>query len=463
MSESGPFTEQEGGDARATGAQAGEPQVVHLLGANLPADHGLSSLGLLLQLGGSVSAILAFLVGFQLMLTPGWEVGLVQTLVLTAATVTRSLLHRAAGTQLLYGPQPLHGVRRYVVAALLHSLLVAALIATSGSLRAALVIGGALAAWPLLLGGLLRQPRFQRFEAEVPLSEDRGFEGAAVLMTAFGVIGLLSSVASLRVVAGASQAFTGLGALIVLACVLLVARSAVHVRAGISGLRHRPLDEVVERVSAYASLGVISALAVCGVMFLIAVGNVPSLVSLLVIAVTGCLLAVWPITLRRFFADRQFGSFLAGDSAPIHRRAPDAGLTALGWLLIATGAVSVSLALVTWLAAGAREAAAFVGAIWSYASWWAGPLAVAQIFVGYELVRMTPRSRAVATYGSLAILGFHVASNWNAWRYWDALRVEPGSLLRLAATPAPVVLAALTLVLARRHITRRAQVVQRPR
>ena len=47
------------------------------------------------------------------------------------------------------------------------------------------------------------------------------------------------------------------------------------------------------------------------------------------------MLMAWPMIIRRFFSERQFADLLAGDDAPIHRRAPDAGLTGLGWLLLA--------------------------------------------------------------------------------------------------------------------------------
>jgi hypothetical protein len=55
-----------------------------------------------------------------------------------------------------------------------------------------------------------------------------------------------------------------------------------------------------------------------------------------IVGVTGVcwVLMAWPMIIRRFFSDRQFADLLAGENASVHRRAPDAGLSGLGWLLL---------------------------------------------------------------------------------------------------------------------------------
>ncbi|HEY0190197.1 MAG TPA: hypothetical protein VGC42_03695, partial [Kofleriaceae bacterium] len=61
-------------------------------------------------------------------------------------------------------------------------------------------------------------------------------------------------------------------------------------------------------------------------------------------AITWMLLA-WPRTLRRFLGDRRLTGILEGGVVE-HRRAPDAGLTALGWLMVGHAAlVTAVLAL----------------------------------------------------------------------------------------------------------------------
>ena len=70
-------------------------------------------------------------------------------------------------------------------------------------------------------------------------------------------------------------------------------------------------------------------------MTLYAMSSSPSIFGLTLVTGVCWLLMAWPLIVRRFFADRQFADLLAGDTAPAHHRAPDAGLTWLGWFLIA--------------------------------------------------------------------------------------------------------------------------------
>ena len=117
------------------------------------------------------------------------------------------------------------------------------------------------------------------------------------------------------------------------------------------------------------------------------------------------MLLAWPLIVRRFFSDRQFADLLAGDHAPVHRRAPDAGLTWLGWLLIAQAAMTASF-LIPQLILGRRRwrrspawrrgdstsccRSARVG---MRSIWWSVGLVALQGWAGYELVRMSPRAR----------------------------------------------------------------------
>ncbi len=326
-------------------------QVVRLVSPHLPSDQGLSSLGLLLQLGGSLGAAFVCFNAFVWLWATTFLDGTATlgVLLLGVLSVIRSLMHRAAGTELLYGAAPLRGIRRYVTVALAHSALTTVLLASPLSYavttRQAVAIGLACAVWPAILWAVTRLPRFARYEAGLPPSEDKGFEGASVLMTIFGVAGLATGCLSLWSVLRLPGALRGLGALLVLTLILLVVRSAVHVTAGLGGLRHSELDVAVERASRYASLGIVSALVASGVLFLTVVGTRADFSAILAIALIGWVLSAWPVILRRYFGERHFASLLAGDDDPTHRRAPDGGVTAAGWLLLALGAVQLGLAL----------------------------------------------------------------------------------------------------------------------
>ena len=105
---------------------------VSLVDPGVPADQGLSALGLLMQLGGSLFAAIATLATVMMMLSGGGRGGDKAIILLVlGATITRSVFHRAAGTELLYGSRgldrtqaPLAGMKRYIVIALAQSALV---------------------------------------------------------------------------------------------------------------------------------------------------------------------------------------------------------------------------------------------------------------------------------------------------------------------------------------------------
>jgi len=81
-----------------------EQRVVDLVDAGVPADQGLSSLGMLMQLGGNVFAASAAYFTFTLLFAIGGGGGeLLWMLLVLGLSITRSLIQRAAGTHLLYG------------------------------------------------------------------------------------------------------------------------------------------------------------------------------------------------------------------------------------------------------------------------------------------------------------------------------------------------------------------------
>jgi len=323
---------------------------VSLVDPGVPADQGLSSLGLLMQLGGSLFAAAATLLTFVMLLAAGLGGGgrgsdkLIILLVL-GATVTRSIFHRAAGTELLYGRRSLDGtvnalggLKRYVAIGIAHSALV--FLVLTGKfhvpMKLGLGIGLGMAVWPLTLGVLLTLPRFRRFtHGAMPVSEDKGFEGASILMTVLGTCGVLASGMFLIMMlsAGGRAMSSGPGVLILIAVILLVIRSGLHVQAGLSGLRTTSVDRSVELANRYANFGVISAFCAAGAILLLMMsmmrGRFDPSGMIFVVGLCWMLMA-WPLIIRRFYSDRQFADLMAGDGASMHRRSPDAGLVGLG-------------------------------------------------------------------------------------------------------------------------------------
>ena len=120
----------------------------------------------------------------------------------------------------------------------------------------------------------------------------------------------------------------------------------------------------------------------------------------------------WPLIIRRFFSDRQFADLLAGDDAPVHRRAPDAGLTGLGWLLLASRDVQRVVHCCPQLVGGdaMRELQALMRARrrdrHAVAVVDASASSCCRRWAGFELIRMSPQSRIIATvFGAVGVGG----------------------------------------------------------
>jgi hypothetical protein len=410
-------------------SEQNEPQVVDLVDAGVPADQGLSSLGLLMQLAGNVLAAYAALITFMMVFALGGG-GSSETLwlfVVLGLSIGRSMFQRSAGTQLLYGRagfenvSRLAGVRRYVLFALAQSVMVAALLAAKFHVPTTLALGilGGLVAWPVTLAVLLQLPRFKRFQNDIPVTEDKGFEGAAILMSVLGMCGLIGGATVLIIMVQAGSELTkGAGVLLVLTVAMLVVRSFIHVQAGFSGLRTTSVDKSVELSNRYANFGVISSFCGGGALLLFVMSSAVSIAGMALITGLVWMLMAWPLIIRRFFSDRQFADLLAGDNAPVHRRAPDAGITALGWLLLAYAMFSFSFTIPGMVAGGGggdmrelQSLMALGGAGGMHSMWFNVGVLVLQAWAGYELIRMSPQSRIIATV--FGVVGVVVAVYMN--------------------------------------------------
>src|SRR5687767_4982031 len=240
-------------------------EVVELQSAGVPADQGLSSLGMLMQLAGNVLAAYAAMAAFMTLILMSGLRGMdrdghtLWMVVLFGACITRSMFHRLAGYQLLYGSNSLStpgssqrtaGIRRYIIVALLQTGLVGAMLLGKFKMQEKFVAGIVLGllVWPVTLAILMQLPRFKRFKDDLPLTEDKGFEGASILMTVLGLCGAVASGTFLLVLLDLpGRALSqGFGILLLLALVMLVIRSILHVQAGLSGLRETNVDRSVE-------------------------------------------------------------------------------------------------------------------------------------------------------------------------------------------------------------------------
>jgi hypothetical protein len=317
--------------------------VVDLPRAGIPADHGLASLGLVMQLAARTSGALAAL-GASIVVIENPRRHLGWFLFAVALCFARSQLHRLAGRDLVYSRRtdddeladPFDATRTYIGFGVGHAVVIGLIanLELGATTRTAAGIATALALWPLVLGAVLRQPRFRALRAGIPLGEDRGLEGASIVMTVLGACGALSAGAIVLALGGLPSRHLqhGWGVMLVVVFVLLLVRSCLHIRVGLAGLREASFDRPGELAGHYASFGVISAFCVGGVLALLAVSERLAPEALACVVVICSLLTAWPMLVKRYVSHRQFAELLAGDRV-IHRRAPDTGLTGLGWLL----------------------------------------------------------------------------------------------------------------------------------
>jgi hypothetical protein len=402
-------------------------EVAHLAGARMPADHGLAALGLLMQLFGSVFAgVMAFFAAVPIL--AGGAPNAWVVFVIGALGCVRSIFHRMAGTSLIYGATkgPFYFMNVYTIISVVQTAITILLLKkymmvdAPGKMLATFAI--LLLAWPATLFVVARWQRLRRFASEgVPTSEDMGFEGAAVLMTILGVIGILIAGLLIYSFTQTEGKFlsTPEGMLMMGVALMLLVRAILHFVAGIKGTAGVDSDGATEAAAKYYNFGVVSSVIAGGVfliMLMMRGGGSPEALKGVVVFISMMVytLLVWPLALRRFFTERNFSALLSGSEAPNYRRAPDAGLTALGWLLLAVGVYSLAGALPTALFKTPFDPASLLTmgrdsgmgdeiAALGRSPWWNVGVCAAQLWAAIELITMSDRYRvAGSAYGAIA-------------------------------------------------------------
>ena len=445
----------------------------------VPVDGGLATLGLVMQLGGSVLAAYATLATFVVLFLTQLEGGrdMLWLFLLLGLSVGRSLIHRMAGTELLYGRRvgydeqaisPLRGIYRYIVIGLAHTVLIvlALKFKFDGPGKLVLGLGLGLAAWPLVLLGLLATQGFRRFGRELPVSEDKGFESAAIVMTILGICGAFVTGTALVTLleAGGKTLQQGPGIMLLLVLGMLIVRSVLHIQAGLSGLRETSVDRAVALANRYSNFGIVSSFVAGGALLLLVM--MVSLNIMGLVAVTGVvwMLMTWPMIVRRFFSDRQFADLLAGDQGSVHRRAPDAGLTGLGWLLLALAMFQGSVLLPQLAFGGSMldgsrldrlDDMFLFGSQGVRSLWWSAGLVMLQAWAGLELIRMSPYHRIVSIVFAVASIAITVYIAWPIFSMWNDLQgtLGSGALKLLWPMAISLVIPVATFLLVNRRIT----------
>lgn len=452
--------------------------IVALPRAGVPADHGLATLGLIMQLVARTTCALAALVAPLVLVDAGAGRGNWRLLAL-ALCVARSQVHRIAGRDLVYGrdrealegaASPLAATHAYVAVGIVQAIAIG-LIAVSqlgATPRTAAGIAAALALWPIVLAVVCASRWFRSFRAGIPLGEDRGLEGASIAMTILGAGGAISTAALLVLVGRLPTRYLehGWGTMLSIVFALLLARSCLHVYVGAAGLRATSFDRPGELADRYVCIGLVSAFAVAGVLALLALSACLPVEAIASAAVVCWLLAAWPMTVRRYFYHRQFAELLAGDRV-LHRRAPDAGLTGLGWLLAghATAVAALLIVELTVEPHGAGRAIESLVAIIAPRGPGSVDLAITGAVCALEavaaiaLIRMSDHRRAIAAGYAVIASGVAVTAAWPIIRTIGSHAMALELVLYWLPAAAQLVIPIATLVLMRRAVIPTARAI----
>ena len=390
-----------------------------------PADQGLSSLGLIMTLAGSV---MAPLVGGMMLLQirvsaerasalEGFGSGsgdghTLWLFCLLIASVVRSMVHRMAGLRLWRDvpgdPPALSGIRTYLIAAAAQTGLLLAYLRIKQDAPAGALLGtiAVMMAWPAAVYAVTRLRRFQALGPRPPVAQDNGFEGLAVLMAIFGFIGLVFSLMVVVIGFSARDEQPGMANILLLCGAGLTVRSIIHLSVGNRAVRGTAVNAASEFLR-YGDVGIAIGAGAGGILTLWMFTMSLDIFSLALGVGVMLALMAWPAIVRRFVSWRQLADI---SSDVVRRRSPDAGVTALGWLLLAGAATALGSYVGDALgdSLGPRSTglvAELAGLPFDRgrdAAWWELPLGLAQLWAALELLAVTPRRRLVASLWALA-------------------------------------------------------------
>jgi hypothetical protein len=422
------------------------PPVVHK-----SSDSGLSGLGLIMQLVGNIMTAVVGCYGMITviaLLEAGGRGGAPGGMMLfifagIGTSLARSVVHAAAGRSLLYelgAGTPMSSLNRYLIVSAVQTGVIALFMLMNdvpGKFLLAVVL--MLSAWPVALA-LVAKPKIIEHGNVVPMADDKGFEGASILMLIFGCIGLgigaIMLMGWLDWPGEMKSSLMGVGMLA--AFTLLTVRSVMHLRAGLRGSSATLMAETAEAAAKYASFGIIASVITGGVFFIGMISSIGGrgggammmLMMFMVVMMTWVLL-VWPLIVKRFFGDRQFAT-MVDERAPSQQASSDRGLPALGWLLLAFGAWALASGFSTLLMGNMNDEdggmrmgrgdnplsqmMGMMGNVGGKSPWFGIVTAVLQIWAGVEMIKLSPRFKiagmvfggaasAIALYVYLPLIG----------------------------------------------------------
>ncbi|MGK0358836.1 MAG: hypothetical protein ACI9U2_001130 [Bradymonadia bacterium] len=358
----------------------------------LPADAGLSALGLMMRVGGgfglwasvflvigSVSTRSSALVGLAFMLG-----------------IARSWAHGRAGHRLQQSaPEATRALGVYFGLVVVH---VAALLFVDANRPLAPVINALLlltSAWPVIALSLLMRPSARRVLKAVRTTrrrifpEDGGLIGAASLMAVAGVVG--SIVITLWcIIAVPFLARAGIFGIIAIALgLVLLGRSTLQALAGIRGLRRFTPARFQADASRYFTASIVTTILLCLLTLVSGLEN--GIIALVMVIPVGALSMLWPSIIRNVGSVELRPDL--DDQDPTISASRDNGVVTLGVVLCAMAGLSGAAAV------SPLSGSAGMGMNVAAPLWLSLGFVVITLWAGGECIAMSSRRKlAVCVY-----------------------------------------------------------------
>lgn len=408
--------------------------------SQLPVDGGLSSLGLLMQLGAAINVgcMVLFLTDYFVADAPIVASSHMPTIAILG--IARSWLHFTGARSLLYPNERTNLGRAaalYIVFSFVHAIVTMVLLrdVLTRSVDIA-AVGVVLLAWPVTLGVIACLPRFKPFAEGPPIPDDLGFEGVSLVMLVLGLAGALWAammLGNLLDASGAAVLTSELGVALFAVYGALLARGVLHVLTGHAGATGGTPTAINAAAARYYNAGIAVALGAGGVLFIMSLDDGMTSYELFRIVFVVYALLAWPVLLRWFFGVRGISTIAAADDEQPHR-APDRGLVSLGWLLLATAVFMLAIAIPR-AAFGGRDYTVDVvtfgalhggdlAALFGRSSMYTLALGCLQLWVAIELVWMSARRRLAATIYAVAGGGITVYVMLPFLRNWQRFMAD---------------------------------------
>lgn len=435
----------------------------------VPADFGLPGLGLSMQLAGSIFSIVIGAMMVSLLTASGGSREMLWIFILGAAAAARSLYHAAAGRHLLYDARPMSMIPTYFVISAMQTLVTVLIMVNKMQLPLSVGLGIAvgLMLWPSLLFIVARRPRFRdlmNFTERLPNTQDKSFEGLAIIMTIFGATGVLGvgGMLFMMLKMPSRELQQGPVILLMLGLILLFIRSVLHVRAGLRGVRETDQRSAVELINQYTNFGIIAAGIFGAVLFMLMVQiagrRLPMLPALTMVGAITWALLLWPMAVRNYVSDRQFADLMADRST--HVRAVDGGLSVLGWFLLGNAMLAASMLAPSLFTSGRSLSGPLqlFGGTAGTAIWMSLLVIALQVAASHSLITASVDRRVVASvYAAVAVAVqlYNIVPMWRALSHDGAMRriLDDNSSIMLTMLAVGLVVPVVTAIMALRDST----------